>query len=267
MMKKFTFFVVAVLCSFLVQAQNPKNVIDALNPGMEGSSPTDTCYYWYSEVGGAAKGSVGYTKVGAKEGKRCLKADVTTKGANPWEIQAFHTEYFNYIKGTPYILRFWAKSPTAGAKINAMVQESAPTYGTPAQQTIDLTTSWKQYVVEFNLAVDTKLHPVFHMALGEGTYFIDYIELGKKAELTVGANDLNVNNKVTIFPNPTTGLINIQSTEEYENVVVYDMNGRAVSTFANEGHFQYDISNLTNGVYQVVVKSKAGMSVSKLVKM
>jgi Secretion system C-terminal sorting domain/Carbohydrate binding domain len=267
MMKKFTFFAVLMMFGFLAQAQNPKSVIDALNPGFEGSSPMDTCYYWYSEVSGAAKGAVGYTKVGAKEGARCLRAEVTTKGANPWEVQAFHTEYETFTKGVDYILRFWAKSPTTGATMRAMVQESAPTYGTPAQETITLTTSWKQYTVNFNLGVDTKLHPVFHFADGAGVFFLDYLELGKKSDLLVGANDLNLDNKVTISPNPTTGLIDVKATEDFDNLYVYDMTGRMVSSFAYSGSNQFDVSNLANGVYQIAVTSKKGMAVSKLVKM
>jgi hypothetical protein len=268
MMKKFTFFAVLMMFGFLAQAQNPKSVIDALNPGFEGSSPTDTCYYWYSEVGGAAKGAVGYTKIGAKEGKRCLKAEVTTKGANPWEVQAFHTEYETFTKGVPYVLRFWAKSAVAGSSMKAMVQQDAAGgYGTPALETIALTTSWKQYEVNFNLTVDTKLHPVFHFAEGTGTFFLDYLELGKKSDLTVGANDLNLDNKIAISPNPTTGLIDVKTTEAFDNLYIYDMTGKMVSSFVYSGSNQFDVSNLANGVYQIAVTSKKGMSVSKLVKM
>jgi hypothetical protein len=268
MMKKFTFFAVVMMFGFLAQAQNPKSVIDALNPGFEGSSPMDTCYYWYSEVGGAAKGAVGYTKVGAKEGARCLRAEVTTKGANPWEVQAFHTEYETFTKGVDYVLRFWAKSPTAGATMKAMVQESAPTYGTPAQETITLTASWKQYTVNFNLGVDTKLHPVFHFADGAGVFFLDYLELGKKSDLLVAANDLlPATENITLVPNPTTGFFQLQNAHNVETVTVYDLNGRAVSKMNNINGNQFDVSELANGVYQVVASSKEGMAVSKLVKM
>ena len=71
------------------------------------------------------------------------------------------------------------------------------------------------------------------------------------------ANDIN------IFPNPTTGIVNIEA-EGLNKVVVYDVTGRIMKSVANESTI--DISNLEAGVYFFSVETENGSAMKKLVK-
>ncbi len=68
---------------------------------------------------------------------------------------------------------------------------------------------------------------------------------------------------VDIYPNPTTGIVNIEA-EGLNKVVVYDVTGRMMMSVANESTI--DISNLEAGVYFFSVETENGSAMKKLVK-
>jgi len=75
---------------------------------------------------------------------------------------------------------------------------------------------------------------------------------------------------VMINPNPTAGPFNITCNQVLNNAVVSitDLNGQVVSqSIANGTSIQMDISNLTPGVYTVVVTSNGTPTTKTLVKM
>ncbi|MBO7570706.1 MAG: T9SS type A sorting domain-containing protein [Bacteroidales bacterium] len=78
-----------------------------------------------------------------------------------------------------------------------------------------------------------------------------------------GAVDEISSISVNIFPNPTTGIVNIEA-EGLNNVVVYDVTGRMMMSVANESTI--DISNLEAGVYFFSVETANGSAMKKLVK-
>ncbi len=271
-MKNFTFVAAIALLFAAVQVNAQANLLEKLNPGFEGFSDTDPAYYWFTQVTGGAAGAIGFTTINPKEGARCLRAEITTKGVNPWEAQVFHTEYQTIsalnAAGKPqeYLLRFWAKAGEDGHKFAAMVQAGAPTYSTPFSIMVEPTTSWKQFSYKFSIPTSDLLHPVYHFGADPATYFVDFVELGK-AEDFVGANDLAEVQNVTVYPNPTTGLFELKNIETYESVDIMDLNGRLVRHFNAEGAPRFDVSDLANGVYQIAVHSKGIIGISKLVKL
>ena len=56
-----------------------------------------------------------------------------------------------------------------------------------------------------------------------------------------------IHNEVLLYPNPTNGLISIQSDQPIKRIIVYDLRGRVVLTPQN--HHQIDLSELVSGVY------------------
>jgi hypothetical protein len=65
-----------------------------------------------------------------------------------------------------------------------------------------------------------------------------------------------------IFPNPTTGLINVVCQGE-QTVAVYNLTGQCVYTGVAEGQLQIDLSSFGAGVYAVKVGDKAWRTVVK----
>lgn len=89
---------------------------------------------------------------------------------------------------------------------------------------------------------------------------VDYIGL---EENTVSFN---------VYPNPTTGAINIaidQTTANY-NVTVEDMNGRAVANFGSlingNGVYSLDLSNVVTGVYFIKLKNELEEKTVRIIK-
>jgi hypothetical protein len=67
--------------------------------------------------------------------------------------------------------------------------------------------------------------------------------------------------KISLHPNPTTGLVHIQGLSAGTRLLVYDFGGRAVISHMADGNATLDLSGLPAGTYQVVV-TKADHSVS-----
>ncbi|GAB5538390.1 MAG: hypothetical protein Salg2KO_04930 [Salibacteraceae bacterium] len=81
----------------------------------------------------------------------------------------------------------------------------------------------------------------------------------------LGVQEALANSAVSIYPNPTTGRINIVHEGGIESVEVMDMNGallRKASLIPSE----MDISDLPNGIYFLRLKAESGMQTKKVVK-
>ncbi len=68
---------------------------------------------------------------------------------------------------------------------------------------------------------------------------------------TSAVHDINVVNKINIYPNPTTDMFNVANNEIVESVVVYNIVGKEVKSFGKNVNGNYDVSNLSNGMYLV----------------
>lgn len=67
------------------------------------------------------------------------------------------------------------------------------------------------------------------------------------------------------YPNPTTNSFEITSQAPVELVTITDISGKEIKSFIGQ-KFEYDISNLTKGIYFVKVKSNGKVNIVKLVK-
>lgn len=72
-------------------------------------------------------------------------------------------------------------------------------------------------------------------------------------------------NGVTMYPNPATDILNIQSeTEELTKVSITDLNGRVVKEVSNNLS-QISLENLAKGIYMVTIESATAKKVEKLI--
>jgi uncharacterized repeat protein (TIGR01451 family) len=74
-------------------------------------------------------------------------------------------------------------------------------------------------------------------------------------------------NSVTIYPNPTSAIINISSKVNIKTVQLFDIQGRLLETdLANGNETTFDISTKQNGVYFLKITSENGSKIEKVVK-
>ena len=68
---------------------------------------------------------------------------------------------------------------------------------------------------------------------------------------------------VSIYPNPSNGIINIDSSEKINTIHVFDITGKTVLTKTTN---TIDLTNLENGFYFIEVNTPKGTSIKKIIK-
>jgi len=94
------------------------------------------------------------------------------------------------------------------------------------------------------------------------------------AECAIGLDELNIDNAMTMYPNPTSGMLNIRFADVTSSSPVYlsvfNVNGQEVFTQSalalNQGEIRnIDLSSLAGGLYTVLVSNGDLISRSKLI--
>ena len=92
------------------------------------------------------------------------------------------------------------------------------------------------------------------------------VQFGNTA--TLGVNDVTtlteISNKVSLYPNPTSEILNIKTDSKINAVSVVDMTGRKVNVKL-EGT-QVDVRELPAGNYLINIETKDGISTEKFIK-
>jgi hypothetical protein len=89
----------------------------------------------------------------------------------------------------------------------------------------------------------------------------------------VGITDNNLDGKITVYPNPTTGELTIEMCDmRYEtcNIEIYDIYGRvcqASNLKSQVSNPQIDISNLQAGIYFIKIQTETGEVIKKVTKL
>ncbi len=79
-------------------------------------------------------------------------------------------------------------------------------------------------------------------------------------------NEINFNKKVSIYPNPTKGLFNIESQLAF-NYTVYDYNGKEIITGYKDVYSQiFDLTNFKNGIYLLKLYNENEEFTYKIIK-
>lgn len=83
----------------------------------------------------------------------------------------------------------------------------------------------------------------------------------------LGIGEHQMDNSISIFPNPVNGMLNIQSDNEIVSVSVFDVQGRITSTYlVNDSNASFDVSKYASGIYFVKVTTANGFKIQKLIK-
>lgn len=70
-----------------------------------------------------------------------------------------------------------------------------------------------------------------------------------------------------VYPNPTTGLVQLHAEEMMTNIEISDLQGRALLSFdVHERDFSFDISQLPDGVYFLMVMMGEHRRIEKIVR-
>ncbi|WP_445454261.1 T9SS type A sorting domain-containing protein [Flavobacterium sp. 25HG05S-40] len=79
--------------------------------------------------------------------------------------------------------------------------------------------------------------------------------------------DIAIDDSISVYPNPSKGMVNINCASTIKSVQMYDIQGRLLQTsLVNKNQTDFDLSNQSNGVYFLKVISENGIGVKKIVK-
>ena len=83
---------------------------------------------------------------------------------------------------------------------------------------------------------------------------------------TLAVSDVN-KSQVKVYPNPVVDVLNIDADSKVSGVQVFDLSGKAVSSFAlNQVKNQVNLGKLAPGVYVVNIQTEKGIQSVKIVK-
>lgn len=91
------------------------------------------------------------------------------------------------------------------------------------------------------------------------------IELYKYQDPSLSVNDVELENSISLFPNPTNNSFNIKTNKTIQSIIIYDIQGKTVKSFDAEMD-SYSIQELNSGLYYLRIKSDKGEVTKKLVK-
>ena len=131
---------------------------------------------------------------------------------------------------------------------------------------LTITTSVDVYLIdnETSTSQNLRTNPI---------YDFNYSTPNSNREFTLsfGAGMVNsdeiLTNEISIFPNPTTGIINLTINESPVNITIFDITGKIVKHLTlNSNYSTIDISNQPNGIYIIEVSNDEFIKTQKIIK-
>jgi len=137
----------------------------------------------------------------------------------------------------------------------------------PVEITLSSATSSKPTFTTPEVSTDTDY--IFTLVVNDGTVDseIDQVVITVLNVYNTGTHEMVESNKLTIYPNPTTGIleISIEGLQEKDyNIEVYNSIGQL--KLAAEKVSKIDLSSFTNGIYLLKVNTKAQSYHQKIIK-
>lgn len=111
---------------------------------------------------------------------------------------------------------------------------------------------------------DTNLNLIYESSIsftGHGGYSNHYYS---EHDISLNTNDNNLQNSVSIIPNPSSEFIAIKGLDNVEQILFYDIGGKLILNTNN--HKAIDVSNFQKGLYFVKIASEDSIIVKKFIK-
>ncbi len=111
----------------------------------------------------------------------------------------------------------------------------------------------------------TFIHP--NPFMGVNYYRLKQVDFDRKYEYSKTISINIESDEISIFPNPTTGIIEVQGKNSDEGIVrLTDNVGRLIKTQKLSDYKQIDIGNLPNGMYFIYILTESRSTVKRVIK-
>ncbi len=99
----------------------------------------------------------------------------------------------------------------------------------------------------------------------KGGWLID--EIGVAKGWLIGVEEIKVEEKVSVFPNPVTSILSIKAKEEINfRISIYDIAGKLILDKEIKSGIELNIQNLPDGIYNIVIETTDSRYTKKIVK-
>lgn len=98
-----------------------------------------------------------------------------------------------------------------------------------------------------------------------GSGYIDRIAINNEGGVLSTKDDVKIiKNMLSIYPNPTSDILNIKTDSKINTVSVIDITGKKVNVKLEDN--KIDVRSLTAGIYLINIETKEGISTEKFIK-
>jgi len=89
------------------------------------------------------------------------------------------------------------------------------------------------------------------------------VKVYKKIDQTLGGNEIKIDTKVKLFPNPSNEFIQIFGLIKNESYKIYNILGVKIKSGNTLNNSKIDVKNLKNGIYFLKFKNKVAIKFTK----
>jgi len=218
---------------------------------------------WHARNGGTSMASPVVAGIGALYLERCGMATYQN-----FMDDLFTTSYTDQYTGTVPNLAYGYGKIDALAMLSSQTLQAQPTisYGS-ANLNSSVADNYQWYIDGVAVQGQTA-QSIDYQA--DGSYQVMAINsdgcfsLSEPYEVSLSLQEIGIKN-FTVYPNPTSETIVIETTEEIIGIECFDMNGRSVSVdWINN---KMDVTNIQSGTYLLQITTVSGAASARFVKM
>mgnify|MGYP001491592510 FL=1 len=223
---------------------------------------------WTQTINNGAIASMSITPSQAQNGMQSAMILVNTLGTTTGSIQLTSCKT-DVLKDSIYFLSFWMKGSANNLDFNAITSFASPPYTALSANSFSTYNQWTEYCYSFShdstIIGDIRLIKL--QFLSAGTYYLDYVNV-YGSDYICSPADVNeiVNDDINVFPNPSSGIININDlNRDYRQLTISNINGSVVQKLPIESleNISLDTNPMEVGIYLLQLTSKKGIITTK----
>lgn len=154
------------------------------------------------------------------------------------------------IQGETYEVSFMAKAENSNGELKILLKD-ANNLGTLYYQSevVEIATTSNTYSLNYTHTASTEMDVRFEFDIGSKaqTLILDKVSLKRKSD-NLSTDKYSIS-EVKMYPNPTNGILNIETIKEIQQIEVMDLTGKTLSTVRNKNSI--NIESLAPGIYVV----------------
>lgn len=189
------------------------------------------------------------------------------RGKNSAGLQCISLEKFRldwhpaalscYIKSTSPVDSIWFE-------IDLFYNSTLVDFGNGTRT--NFTNTYSKYVIpitQTSASVDSASIVILGYTSSGNYFLIDYLNFDSTYS---DVNHFSINNRLDIFPNPTSGIFTIQSSEQISAIEIYNVLGENVYLLNHPiTNSPIDLSEASSGVYFLQLSTEKGIARKKIV--